>query len=513
MSKALKNKVKLNDIFNIDNLIVNGSGDNTATINAAILEAYKSAANVLTPNGEIYTVTVLFPPGKDIKVNGTILLPSQVVLDVNGSRLIGPDGSAGTSLYNPAGSHMIRTAYYNGTNLVENRLAVNEVTWRVVGAGVVNASFLNSNCPLDLTNFQEQCKIDNCRWSGCSAPLRVKNSFYARFGTSIVRNSAKAANQPAMLLWGAAAHELEIDIRFVDVAVGIEVTATNSFAVRVGGSFEEGYSNNSIGIKNNGSQCQAWSVVSRYFEGVRKGIVTINSGVFNGAVFAPGYFSSCEYAYQPGTSGFRACTIDGLSAPDEGAGIRNLVDLSAANLDVRVRVPNLIRSTSTGTSFGYPGNYLMGPGVTAMTSYTWVSNADNTDVLSLGNGGNANKNQIMQRNTGGRQQKTLPNQPVNCTLANPSTSTLTFSTNFVPDISDIYFFSIRVSDNDGTYVFRGRAYADFSGGTYTVVYDGTAPSKTLTFSTVSGFLVLTISGLNIVGGTYTVTQYQLTCGG
>lgn len=482
-----------------------GTSDVTAKVNATILAAYKSMANILTSN-EIYSVYVHFEQGKDYSVLGTILVPPGIIVNLNGSRLLGADGSAGSLLYNPAGHKMFQTARWDGTSIVSNEAAINEVTWRVVGAGVVNGTIQNTNCAFDLINFQEQSLIDGIRFSNVSAPLRMKGCFYARVGNFVplmVRNSAHAVGQPCVLLHGAAAHEMTFDVRMADVSIGYEVTATNSFSVRIFGSFEEGYSSNSIGIRNNGAYCQSWTVHA-YAEGVRKGITTINGGAFFACDFTPAYFSSCEYAVQAGTSGFRSCTFDAVSAPDEGPGIRNLLDFSAENNDVFVRMSAKGRDSSVGIA-PFPSNVLTGAGSQVLATSFWRDTTDATRHLAMCDGRLANKNGVGTHAFEGRHIITMPNQVPFWNVTAPVLgTTLVLDSQIVVDESTPLIGHLVVNDFvSGPHLFDFDAIG-------LVVYPKAAfpVGLGITLSSNAGNYRLTITGLNTnLGTSYSIKGF------
>jgi len=478
-----------------------GATDSTAAFNAAILAAYQRAQNVLSPNGEIYTTTIKGKAGADYKLLGKVVIPSQIMLDLNGSRCIGPDAAAGSTAYSAIGSVMFATGYYDGAAIQPNATAATETTWRVVGSGIKNVTFANSNCPMDFTNMQEQSFLDGLRWSNCSCLMRLKNSFYLRVGTGLARGSALAAGQYAVLLHGVAAHDLRFDLRIVGASIGYEVTATNSFSVEIGGSLEEGYATNSIGIRNNGAYCQSWSVHA-YCEGVRKGITTVNNGFFFACDFSPSYFSSTEYAVQAGVSGFRNCTFDALSAPDEGAGIRNIMDFSAFNNDAWVRMASKGRNSSLGPQ-GYPTNVLMGSnGGQVLSVSAWSDTVDTSRNLALCDGRQANNSTLGTFPFEGRHTVTVINQVPFWSHSSPTGATIQMDSLLTYDESTPIIGHIVVADNNGTYTFDFIMMG-------TTVYPLTAftAGKTLTAVSNAGIYRFTIGGLTIIAGVYTIKGF------
>lgn len=432
--------------------------DATAEINTAILDIYKLKQNILSDD-EIYSVTLKFDQGVDYRILGTVIIPSGVILDFNGSRLVGPDSSAGTTAYNPVGSKMFITGRYESGAIVSNLDASSEAVKRVIGSGVRGVTIGNSNCPFDLVNFQEMCFLDDIRFSNCSLMFRTKGSFYARYGNSIrpltCRNTAQAAGQYAILLHGAAAHQLKFDCRLVDVMIGYEVTATNSFDVEINGSLEEGKAAGSIGIRNNGAYCQAWRV-NAYFEGVGIGITGINNGTFNASLFAPQYFSSCNYSFKAEKSTFRACRVMCASIPDEGAAGHNTADFSAPNNDVIFDMGAKGSSTASGTR-EYPTNILLGAGCKAQGTvyhYDDTSPVALTDALAYAQPANANPSRLNEFAFEGSHIVTKPNQVPFCSVS-VAVNTLTIDTQLTYDESNVLAFNFRGGTDTVTYTLSG----------------------------------------------------------
>lgn len=428
--------------------------DCTATVNAVISAAFQLHNPTVMASGCRRQV-IKFGSGRDYTVLGTILVPSGILVDLNGSRLVGADATAGTTAYSSSLQSMFKTARWNGTALVSNEDAPNETTYRILNAGVVNGSFLNVGCPTNFVNFQEFCELDGLYYDNVSAPFRLKNSFYARIGNSrklLARNSSLAAGQPAFLLYGVAAHDLYLDISAPSASITLLVTATNSFRVELNGSFEEGYANNSIGLLNSGAYCQSWKV-HVYCEGVRVGIKTDNGGTFNASDFTPSHFSSTEYAVKAGVSGFRGCDFDALSAPDEGVGIRNLMDFSAFNNDVNVRVPSKSGDSIAGPS-AFPTNILLSGQAVAEGCSIWRNTADQNDTLALSDAGAANGFKLNAFAFEGSQIKTLPNQPPFVTVS-VAVNTLTINTSITYDISNILVFSFSGTTDAIAYTLNG----------------------------------------------------------
>lgn len=468
--------------------------DATSEINAAILDIYKLKQNILSDD-EIYSVTLRFDQGVDYHILGTVIIPSGVILDFCGSRVIGPDAAAGGVVYAPTGSKMFITGRYEGGAIVSNLDASSEVVKRVIGSGVRGATIINSNCPFDLVNFQEMCFLDDLRLSNCSLMMRTKGSFYARYGNSIrpliCRTTAQATGQPAVLIHGAAAHQLKFDCRIVNASIGYEVTATNSFDVEISGSLEEGRQSGSIGVRNNGAYCQSWSIKA-YFEGVDVGITGINNGTFNGCLFAPQYFSSCNYSFKAQASTFRRCRVMCPSIPDEGGGGRNLADFSAPNNDVIFDVGSKGSSTSTGSK-EYPTNILLGAGCLAEGVAYHLDDSSPlplTDALAYAQPAKANHARLNTFAFEGSQIVTKPNQVPFCSIT-AAVNTLIVDTQITYDESNILAFNLR----GGTDATSQYTLSGFIFGNSASWVDHTPASVSLVVSNNTGVVRLTFTNL------------------
>ena len=141
----------------------------------------------------------MFGNAKDYHISGTIYLPSGVRLDLNGSRLIGTSGSAGSAVYSSSAQAIIETGVYNGSTIVTN-VGSSSLTNRIVGSRIENGTFLNANCGLRLVNFHETSKVEGVRFSNCSRPMDLTSCYYSEISNFIIRNSASAVSQSAIQL-------------------------------------------------------------------------------------------------------------------------------------------------------------------------------------------------------------------------------------------------------------------------------------------------------------------------
>lgn len=138
------------------------SGNNTNAINAAIKYAYKlSPASLETETP--WQQEIILPAGADCRMFGVIVVPSGIILNLNGGRLIGNYGSGATTVYSTGGVHSIQSGYYDSAsdNIVSNAGSALNAR-RVTNAVIKNGGFLNMNCAL-LTNMNEGCILNRFR--------------------------------------------------------------------------------------------------------------------------------------------------------------------------------------------------------------------------------------------------------------------------------------------------------------------------------------------------------------
>lgn len=477
------------------------SEDCTAAINRTILAVFKLHNPTLLNSGN-RSKRVYFPQGFDYTILGTCLLPPGIHVDVNGGRLVGADPDAGTQPFSTSRQSMWKTARWNGTALVPNEDAPDDRTYRVLNARLYGGAFLNCNCPIDFTNFQEFCALDDLYFDNTSAPVRLKGSYYARIGKRqklLARNSCLSAGQPALLLHGLSAHELYIDISAPSASVTLKVTATQSYNVTVRGSCEEGHANGSIGILNADAYCQAWSV-SMYYEGVRSGIVTQGTGTFNGTVFSPQQFNGCEYAVRGVAGSFRGGTFDARACPDNGGDIRNLVDYSAFNNDVEVLIPSKGASTLTGP-VAFPTNFILKDQARPVATSVWRENTDPTTTLAIALPGAARVDQLNPFAFEGGHVKAVANQPPFVTITR-AVDTMTVATSITYDPCNALVFHFFGATDAISYTLIGRVHGS------EVFWDKRDPLAVVaTVSNVGGYVRIVFTNLTATIPVINVSGY------
>jgi hypothetical protein len=481
--------------------VADGSTDDTAAVNAAILAAYKSKVSQASPTDEIFNVEVRFVAGQDYRIVGPILLPSGITLNGNGCRLVGDYPSAVSTAYNNSAPSFIETAYYNGSAIVTNRAAA-LATNRVVGSTIKGFAFLNANCAINAINMNEQCSIEDCTYNNVSAAMRLKSCFYLSVSEHTIRSSSQAVGQAAIDLIGGNHNNMTFThVACIGPAIGIVVSGPASFGTVIKScTFEEGKAYSSAGILFNASAyCAGWELSSNYVEGVRYGFSVDNGAQLYGSIINANIFNGCEYAIIcGGANGLRMTNIRGNSLPDDGGTDRNLVEASNSNIDIVLQIPSKSGKTSTGTS-AFLTNFTLGNSGCIEATSSWVSDLNVLLAIARAQPSQATQNLLNVMPFEGANIVTLSNQVPFCLAPTVSATSVFFNTSLVYDISNALVFNFRIADFIATYDLHGTVYG-------TTVYRNDAAAPTVTISNSSGIVRVTIGNINTNSGASFIIQ-------
>jgi hypothetical protein len=486
--------------------VANGTTDATAAINACILAAYQSKANVLSPTDDTYQVEVRFLAGQDYKISGPILLPSGIKLNGNGCRLVGNFPNGMTTAYNDSSPSIIETGYYNGSTIVSNRTATPNVD-RVTNSTITNFTFLNANCGINAINMNERCEISFCYFNNVSAAMRLNDCFYLAVYEIVVRNSSQSLNQYAIGLLGNSTtpvpstnSQLTIQKTFlIGCSVGINVNVTSTAGVFINNcSFEEAYSNigagnvNGTGIYFGAGYAQGYTVSNCYFEGVQTGINFTALDAY-GISINDNYFSNTEWAINlTNPSNMRLSNFMGNDISDGGGVIRNLVNFSPAGNDVFYQLPSKGGSLSSGTS-AFLSNFSPSNSSTAVATSIWTDGSNN--LIAKSDPGLANQNLLNSFPFEGGQTVTTANNVPFCTYVF-ATNTLTINTALSYDVSNILAFNLAGASTFGSFQLQGFIF-----GTVVNWVTKTPSGASISVNNNSGTvqLVITMSGTTSSG--------------
>lgn len=476
--------------------VANGTTDDTAAVNAAILAAYMSKASQASPTDENFAVEVRFVAGQNYSIQGTIFLPSGIILNGNGCRLVGGQPSAMSTAYNAALPALIETGYYNGSAIVTNKnssLATN----RVVNSGICNFKFINTNCAINAINMNEQCFIEHCMFNNVSAVMRLKWCFYLRVVQNTVRQSSQAAGQGAIHLIGGNHNAMLFQQNaLVGPAIGILVNGPASFATVIDScTFEEGKSYNSIGMLFGAdAYCAGWQLTNNYVENVRYGFSFDNGSSVYGGVIDANIFNNNEYAIIcSGPNALLMTSIRGNSLPDDGGTDRNLVEVSNSRIDVTLQILSKIGKTSTGP-VGFINNFTLGNAGTIEASSVWINDSSPLQAIGKAQPGLANQNFLNSLPFEGANIVTVLNQVPFASSPVLTNTTAQLQTSLTYDVSNFLIFNFEISDFVGTYTYHGIV----CGAT---VYRLDGAAKPIAITNNSGSVRVDFSSLNTNSGT------------
>lgn len=473
-----------------------GTTDDTAAVNAAILAAYLSKASQASPTDETYVVEVRFIAGQNYRIVGPILLPSGITLNGNGCRLVGSYPSAVSTAYNNSNPSLIETAYYNGTAIVTNRAAA-LATNRVVGSTITGFAFINANCAINAINMNEQCSIEDCTFSNVSAAMRLKCCFYLSVNRHTIRTSSQAVGQSSIHLIGGNHNNMTFThVACVAPAIGILVNGPDaSFATTINScSFEEGKASSSTGILfGSDAYCAGWNLTGNYIEGVRYGFSLDSGASVYGSIIETNIFNNNEYAIIcSGASNLRLTNIFGNSLPDDGGTNRNLVEASNSGNDVFLQIPSKSGKTSTGPS-AFLTNFTLGNAGYIEATSAWLNDLNTLQALARAQPSQAAQNALNIMPFEGANIVTVSNQVPFCIAPVVAATTAIIDTSMTYDTSNALVFNFQIIDFVGTYNLHGTVYG-------TTVYRNDATAPTVTVSNNSGVVRVTIGNINTNSG-------------
>ena len=483
--------------FNVSDYGAAGDGttDDTAAVNAAILAAYMSKASQASPTDEIFAVEVRFIAGQNYKIVGPILLPSGITLNGNGARLVGSYPSAVSTAYNDSAPSLIETAYYNGAAIVTNR-AEALATNRVVGSTIKGFAFVNANCAINAINMNDQCVIEDCTFNNVSAAMRLTYCFYLSVSQHIIRTSSQAVGQAAIHLIGGNHNSMTFShVACIAPSIGILVNGPASFATSIiSCTFEEGKASNSTGILFGAdAYCAGWQISNNYIESVRYGFSFDNGAAVYGGTIDTNIFNNNEYAIIcSGPNALRMTSIRGNSLPDDGGANRNLVEVSYSNIDVILQIPTKIGKTSTGP-VGFLSNYTLGNAGSIEASSVWINDSALLQTIGKAQPGLANQNNLNAMPFEGANIVTVANQVPFCSTPTLAATTAVINTSLTYDTSNALVFNFVIQDFISSYNLHGTVYG-------TTVYRNDATAPTVAISNNSGLVRITIGNINTNSG-------------
>ena len=171
---------KLRDIVSVKDFGAVGDGvtDDTAAFNAAILAVALAGGGIVTAPADTY------------KILGTVLIPSNVELDLCNSVITGNGIGSATALF--------ESAYVSGSTIVTN-IGTTLNTHAANKMSIKNARIQNCGKALNLYNCIDNCEYSNIKFSNCTYAVYADNCFYARFVNLFSRDTASGATNAAFV--------------------------------------------------------------------------------------------------------------------------------------------------------------------------------------------------------------------------------------------------------------------------------------------------------------------------
>lgn len=445
--------------------------DGTAALNKAVRAA------ALRGGGEIVFDAALAP----YQINGPVLLPSNVRINLNGQTLNGK----GASSYPDA---MFVTATLESGALVSN-IGSDPESKLVQYAGVRNGKITNAGRVFHLRNFVHGCKLENIATQDCRQVYRMERCFDCLVDQMTARGSSDAAIPT---------------YHHIDQANGMivsRVNATTNFGMHLEGGtnafvlvapvFEGGVT----GLKITGD-CLGFEMHAPYFEAIQgRGIDLRTAGAVVWEVTGV-YASFVDIILDDGGAAGTA-TVDGTWSKSNGifniGGIINgFTYRGRMQLDgPRNYCSYELRTTSQG-GIGTSANWIVSP-LTDLTYQDTFAGTGPTDIRARAK---YHAGVVPTLRTGDVGDPVLGTIPyTTSTFPTSATSTLTINTKIAWRPNSLRAaFVLRVQDDAGIYKVVGDVWgdivkqADTSGKTVTIADDG------------SGFLRLTVASFNNTSG-------------
>ncbi len=153
-----------------------GITDDTTSFNAAILAVALSGGGVVTA------------PAGTYKILGTVLIPTNIQLDLCNSVITGNGIGSATALF--------ESGYVSGSTIVTN-IGTTLNAHPVTSSIVTNAIIQNTGKAFNLYNFIDNCEISNIKFINCTYAIYSTYSYYSRYINLFSRGTASAATNAA----------------------------------------------------------------------------------------------------------------------------------------------------------------------------------------------------------------------------------------------------------------------------------------------------------------------------
>lgn len=473
--------------------------DATDAINAAIHAAYISMQPSAEAGGYYranQSVRVMLAPGGLYNIEGTILLPSSIVLDLNGSILDGGESSA-MEAYASSSRALIESAYWNGSALVSNT-GLSPTVYRVCKAGVINGSIRNAPCGIRLTAFQEHSVIQNIFFNGVARALHVENSWYSKISNVITRSAATATGSVALFIGGdvsCAALVVE-DCAFVDPWFGVVIDTVSSNIQIQSCTFESPWAifDGNIGVELR-NKATAFSFKDNYIEDEYIGLHVASGAEFVSGSFSDTYIYRTRYSIKTtGTGkigpGVQMMGIQWKHVLD-GVG-SNTLDISSADSSPTIYPETILYRQGFREPLPF---FNLSTGTACIGSVLFADSSGNVQARDQGALFNASK--LVSAPFTGRENITKINVLPFIHIEDVATNSITLSTLISWEESQCLVFNLRWNGLNQDYKIHGTIY-----GSSVYQLSPTTGSATVTIASGTNAFgdanvaILTISNIN-----------------
>lgn len=203
-------------------------------------------------------------PGSTYKISTAVPICDGVLLDLQGSAIVGPGIGSATDLF--------QSGYLNAGVLTAN-VALAPGTQYLKHAGIRNGRISNCGKALNILNAIDNCEFTNLYFLDCERAVYVVASFYSIFFNLFSRGTAAASALSAYYFANAVNVENIQSMFVTDRSLGFEIGAGGAYGLKfLNCSAEQG----GTGVKINGSTGPV-EFDTCYFEGLTGDAITLNN--------------------------------------------------------------------------------------------------------------------------------------------------------------------------------------------------------------------------------------------
>ena len=133
-----------------------------------VVECHSLIQSAISSFGSGVSGVINFPSTGTFKINAPILIPTNIILNGNGCKLIGT-GTRATDAFH--------TGYYVGATLTD-LVGLPNATAYILGASISGFTFTNFNICLNLQGLNQGSEVTNCSATYCNQMLVDNDSYY-----------------------------------------------------------------------------------------------------------------------------------------------------------------------------------------------------------------------------------------------------------------------------------------------------------------------------------------------